>query len=190
MLPSISIGSQGLFLSFIAGSFYYLSFRINEQLGPWSVYSQGISLIFLPAGIKHLSILLAGRWGALGCFLALLLLANGFWQGVHPFTLLFYALVSTGATWFGVWMSLKILGISPDLANLRFIHIPQMDFITATVHAIVVNVFFIMASLKSNHVLANYFAMLLGDYIGIFIVLSIFWLMLVIFNSTSKQDFK
>lgn len=187
MLPSISIGSQGLFLSFIAGSFYYLSFRVNEQLGSWAVYSQGISLIFLPAGIKHLSILLAGRWGALGCFLALFLLANGFWEGAHPFTLFLYALVSTCATWFGVWTSLKILDIHPDLANLRFIHLPQMDFITATVHAIVINVFFILASLKSSHVFANYLAMLLGDYIGSFIVLSMFWLMLVIFNGTSKQ---
>lgn len=189
MLPSLSNSSQGLFLSFIAGSFYYFSYKINEQLGSWAVHSQGISLIFLPAGIKHLSILLAGGWGALGCFAALFLLASSFWQGSHPLTILLYCLVSTGSTWFGVWLSLKILGIPADLANLRFIHLPQMDFIAATAHAIIINLFFIMASMKTSHVVSNYFAMLLGDYIGSFIILTIFWLMLTIFNKPSLKNY-
>ena len=188
MLPSISINSQGLFLSFVAGSFFYLSYRINEQIGSWAVYTQGISLIFLPAGIKHLSILLAGGWGALGCFAALFLLANEFWHGIHPFIILLYCFFSTSATWLGVWMSLKILGISNDLANLKFIHLPQMDFIAATVHAVVINIFFIVTSMKSTHAFSNYFAMLLGDYIGSFIILTIFWVMLLIFSKSPIKN--
>lgn len=187
MLQSISISSQGLFLSFIAGSFFYFSYRINEGLLSWAAYSQGISLIFLPAGIKHLSILLAGGWGALGCFVALFLLAHEFWSGIHPVILLFYCLVSTCATWLGVWLSLNILNIKSDLGNLKFIHLPQMDFITATIHAIIINVFFIATSMKSSHAFSNYLAMLLGDYIGGFIVLTLFWFILVIFSKKSNK---
>ena len=187
MLTSISISSQGLFLSFLAGSFFYFSYKINEELLSWAVYSQGISLIFLPAGIKHLSILLAGGWGALGCFGALFLLALDFWSGIHPYIIFLYCIVSTCATWLGVWLSLNILGITPDLGNLKFIHLPQMDFITATVHAIIINVFFIATSMKSSHAFSNYLAMLLGDYIGGFIILSLFWLILVIYNQKSTK---
>jgi hypothetical protein len=187
MLPPIPISSQGLFLSFIAGSFFYFSYKINEELTSWAVYSQGISLIYLPAGIKHLSILLANGWGALGCFAALFLLASDFWYGIHPLIILCYSLVSTCATWLGVWLSLKIFGITNDLGNLKFIHLPQMDFITATIHAIIVNVFFIATSMKTSHDKSNYLAMFLGDYIGSFIILSLFWLSLIFLSKTSLK---
>lgn len=62
-----------------------------------------------------------------------------------------------------------------------------MDFITATIHAIIINVFFIATSMKSSHAFSNYFAMLLGDYIGAFIVLTLFWFILVIFSKKSNK---
>ena len=111
---------QRLLLVLASGLSYWLAYRLNTFTDAWSVYDQGINLIFLPAGVKHLAILLARGWGALGCGLALLAVSFEFWHNAHPLQLVAYSTISTLASWMGVVLGLRLLQVRSDLNNLHF----------------------------------------------------------------------
>ena len=167
---------QGPLLAILAAILYYLTYRVNELFDVWFLYAQGINLVFLPAGIKHLAILVAGPWGALGCFVSLFILANEFWLGVPPAEIALYSLISTAATWAGIVLSLRTLGINRDLHNIRFIHLPLIDLFTTFLHGFTTNIFFILGGMKMDNFMSNALAMMVGDYIGSFIILTLLWL--------------
>lgn len=159
---------------------FILTYRVNELLDGWANFAQGINLIFLPAGVKHLAILLAGKWGALGCLIALFMLSREFWNGLPAEQLIIYSTISTASTWLGIVLSLKMLGISKDLSNLKFMQLPVIDLITTGLHSFTTNVFFILAGIKTENFMENALAMMFGDYVGSFTVLMLLWLGLIL----------
>lgn len=173
---------QGLIIAAAAGVIYFITYRINELFDAWALYAQGINLVFLPAGVKHLAILLGGKWGALGCFLALFALANEFWSGQQLVNITLYSLISTASTWAAIVLSLKVLGITSDLKNLKFFHLPLIDLITTSVHGFTTNAYFVMAGMKSENFMQNALAMMLGDFTGSFILLTLLWISLFIWK--------
>lgn len=178
MFRQLLLQLQGPALAILAAILYYLTYRFNELFDVWFLYAQGINLVFLPAGIKHLAILVAGPWGAWGCFVSLFILANEFWLGVPPAQIAIYSLISTGATWVGIVLCLRTLGINRDLHNIRFIHLPLIDLATTFFHGFITNIFFIIGGMKLDHFMSNALAMMVGDYIGSFIILTLLWLMI------------
>jgi hypothetical protein len=171
---------QGLLLALMAGVAYYIAYRVNELLDPWMLYAQGINLIFLPAGVKHIAILVARGWGALGCLVALFLVAFEFWTGQPAMRIAAYSVISTLATWAGIVVGMLVLRIKTDLSNLQFIHLPLMDLMTTALHGFMTNAFFIASGMKSEHLLSNAMAMMFGDYAGSFILLTCMWLSLAL----------
>lgn len=171
---------HGPLLAMGAGLLFFLTYRLNEQFDGWALYAQGINLIFLPAGIKHLAILIGGGWGALGCFLALLGLAREFWNDVAIGHITAYSAISTGATWLGLILGMRLLRIRRDLRNLQFIHLPMIDLITTALHGFTTNVFFISVGMKSDNLIGNALAMMFGDFVGSFVLLTLLWLSLML----------
>lgn len=182
MFKAIPFQLQGPILATVAAILYFVTYRFNELFDVWFLYAQGINLVFLPAGIKHLAILLGGPWGALGCFVSLFIVANEFWQGVPTGDIALYSLVSTCATWAGIAVCLKVLGLDRDLTHIRFIHLPLIDLFTTFLHGFTTNVFFILKGMKTDHLMANALAMMVGDFIGSFIILTLLWLVIVYRN--------
>lgn len=170
----------------LAGGAYFLAYRVNELFDGIALFAQGINLIFLPAGIKHLAILLAGAWGALGCLVALFVLAQEFWQGAPTQSIALYSLVSTCATWLGIVLSLRLMGIDKDLRQLKFMHLPGMDLITTALHGFLTNAYFMLAGMKSERWIENALAMMVGDFVGSFIILMMLWLGLSIVRKNAK----
>lgn len=162
---------EGLLLAIMAGVAYIVFYRINEFSDTWTVYTQGINLVFLPAGIKHIAILVARGWGALGCLVALFMMASESWSAEPSIKVLGYSMVSIMATWLGITLGLRAMQVKEDLTNLRFTHLPMMDLITTGLHGGLVNLYFIASGMKSDYFLNNAMAMMLGDFIGSFIIL-------------------
>ena len=179
---------QGLLLAALSGLGFYMAYQVNELFDAWSLYSQGVNLLFLPAGIKHVAILLAGPWGALGGCAALFLLALEFWQGTPTAHIAAYSLVSTGATWAGIVLSMRMMGVDAQLHRLKFIHLPLMDLITTAVHGFTTNLYFAVAGMKNGDFLGHSLAMMVGDFTGSLIVLILFWLALVWIQAKMAPD--
>jgi len=95
--------------AFVYAGLYFL----NEALFPALVLSTHISLIFLPSGIRLISVLLFSHWGALGLVFGSVL------------TSLLAPPELVGPTLFGAWV---ISGLAPWLARevgIRFLHMDR-----------------------------------------------------------------
>ena len=168
-------------LTAFAAVAYYLTFKVNQALDPWFLYGQGITLLFLPAGIKHVSILLAGQWGALGSFIGLLFMVPNFWPHLGLGLAVPYAAISTLATWVGIAAGLHWLGVDRNLKNLKLIHLPLIDLLTTALHALVTNGFFVVSGLKKiDEWGVNTLAMMFGDFLGSLTMMLVLFLVLKI----------
>lgn len=174
-LPGLS---QNLLLALVAGVAYSLAFQMNLLLGPAVLYDDWIALVFLPAGIKHLFILIARGWGALGCFVALLLPSLQFWSDTPVLQTVLYSGISTLASWLGIAIGMRLLDIHRNLDNLRFMHLPMLDLLTTALHGFAVNAYFIAVGMKTDKLLENALAMMVGDFTGSFMVLACLWAVL------------
>ena len=167
--------AEGVFLALCAGILYVLAFRATEQLGSWAIYSQGVYLIYLSAGIKHIAILIAGPWGALGCFLGMLFAVNEVWHGASLENMLLLCAISIGTTWTGIAWGLRLLGVNRDLQNLKFIHLPLLDLLTTGLHGITTNIFYLYTGMKIDDLKGNVLAMMLGDFTGSMLIMTVLW---------------
>jgi hypothetical protein len=161
-------------IALVLGSFllYFGAFRMNQTLDEHVLYAQGVALVFLPAGIKHISILIGRLWGAIGCFLALAYVTPEFWTEISFLQIFLYSGISTVATLGLILAGMRILGINNDLSNLRFMHLPLLDLVTTTGHSFVTNAYFIADGMKVNQeFISNALGMALGDFIGGFIMM-------------------
>lgn len=171
----------------VLGGVYYLVFRLNQRFDAWMLHGQGISLLFLPAGVKHVAILVARGWGALGCFVALSVLAFEFWPEVSASKVVAYSALSTAATWTGLELGMRFLRVKRDLSNLRFMHFPFLDLVTTALHGFLVSAYFMAVNMKGDRFVENALAMMLGDYVGSLVMLLGFWTFLMLTKPRLSQ---
>jgi hypothetical protein len=161
-------------LSLIALSFmlYWLAYECNEWLDPYALYAQGVSLIFLPAGVK-LVMIMVGSWrGALGCGLALFSLSPRFWPGLELHWQLGYAALSVGISWLVVSWMLRRKALGSALEGLSFWDIVQIDAVNTVLHGIALNGICWALGLRSSETLwSSALAMALGDFLGTGVIL-------------------
>lgn len=144
-----------------------LTFELHELLTPYVAYTQGVDLLFLPAGVKLVLIMVAGWRGALGCGLSLLSLSTRFWPGVEPVWLLCYSTLSVGITWLVVSVMLRHMALGPTLEGLSFWELVQIDMLNTLLHGIAVNGYFWSLGLRSSETFwSAALAMTLGDFLG------------------------
>ena len=175
----------------VLGSFllYLGAFRINQTLDEYVLYAQGVALVFLPAGIKHISILIGRLWGAFGCFLALAYVTPEFWPDISLLQIILYSGISTAATFALVLTGMRILSINSDLSNLQFIHLPLLDLLTTLGHSLLTNVYFISYGMKANEeYISNALGMAVGDFTGSFLMMMLLWIAIKIKTILSSKQ--
>lgn len=164
--------AQDLGLVLLGFVLYWLAYQCHELLLPYVAYRQGVELLFLPAGVKLVMVMVTGWRGALGCGLALFSLATRFWPELDPVWLSAYAALSVGVTWAVVELMLSRKALEPTLEGLSFWDIVQIDALNSLLHGIAVNSLFWSLGLRSSETLASTaLAMALGDFLGSGVIL-------------------
>ncbi len=144
-----------------------LTYELHELVTPYVAYIQGVDLLFLPAGIKLVLIMVAGWRGAVGCGLSLLSLSTRFWPDLEPVWLLLYSTLSVGTTWLVVGVMLRQMALGPTLEGLNFWELVQIDMVNTVLHGIAVNGYFWTLGLRSSETFwPAALAMTLGDFLG------------------------
>ena len=144
-----------------------LTYELHELVTPYVAYTQGVDLLFLPAGVKLVLIMVAGWRGALGCGLSLLSLSTRFWPDLEPVWLLLYSALSVGMTWLVVSVMLRRMALGPTLEGLSFWELVQIDMLNTLLHGIAVNGYFWSLGLRSSETFwSAALAMTLGDFLG------------------------
>lgn len=144
-----------------------LTYELHELVTPYVAYTQGVDLLFLPAGVKLVLVMVAGWRGAVGCGLSLLSLSTRFWPDLEPIWLLLYSALSVGMTWLVVCFMLKRMALGPMLEGLSFWELVQIDMLNTLLHGIAVNGYFWALGLRSSETFwSAALAMTLGDFLG------------------------
>jgi len=105
-----------------------------------------------------------------------LYIASEIWSANSVTAILLFSVISIGATWLGVSLALKFLRLNSDLSNLKFIHLPVIDLITTSIHALATNAYLVLARISTENFWSNALAMVVGDYVGCFIILALLYL--------------
>lgn len=155
--------------AFVYAGLYFL----NEALFPALVLSSHVSLIFLPSGIRLISVLLFSHWGALGIVFGSVLtslLAPP--ELVGP--TLFGAWVITGlAPWLAREVGIRFLHMDRQLTNLSGTDLLKLSVVFAAFNAVMHQLWFYWQGSGGNF-FSQTWSMAVGDWLGAVLLLYAF----------------
>ncbi len=169
---------------------YLLSFQVNSLFSPWVEYAPGASLVFLPAGVKLVALLVAGGWGALGLAVAAVLMAADVWTAAGAYELLGNIVVWLGVPYMIIESVLRIQGVKRDLSNLTFAPLLFITVAATVVGSAASSAYAVFAhGRKIDDYLATASAMAVGDFVGAGLMLMLTISALKLLKKTRKQNF-
>jgi uncharacterized RDD family membrane protein YckC len=172
----------------LAGLAFAFSFRLNQLLDNYFVYAPGISLLFIPAGVKLLFVLLGRLPAVIGILIASVYLGAGIWPDKSIVTVFNFAFVSLMTYPVSAYVVMRAVGIHRDLYNLRYWHIVLLSLVASVLNGIVHNIDYLIEGVTATEAQwGNSAAMALGDFLGCFVVVSLFHTGTLLFSKKSKD---
>ena len=158
-----------------SGLLFSLSFRLNQYFDEQFVYSAGISLLFLPAGVKLLAVLVGRLPAIVGILVVSVYLGAGIWPDRSMTSVIYFAIVSLMTYPIAAFGLMRLLHIRHDLSNIRYHHIVLLSLAASVLNGIVHNLLYITQGVTASEELwQKSAAMALGDFMGCFVVVALF----------------
>ena len=145
-------------------------------------YLPGVALIFFPAGVRTLSVLVFGWRGALGVAIGTLITYLWFFDDIHSTVNLFYGVLLAMASGFSALFMFKLVQwwqrIPTDLSTLRLKHILMIvisqGLLSAGLHQLIYHIISISPFYEAQPLqacLTSWLAMAVGDTLGSMLLL-------------------
>jgi hypothetical protein len=158
-----------------SGILFSLSFRLNQFFDALFVYSAGISLLFLPAGVKLLAVLVGRLPAIIGLLVVGIYLGAGIWPDKPMSSVIYFAFVSLMTYPIAAFGLMHLLHIRQDLSNLRYNHIVWLSVAASVLNGVVHNWLYLTQGVTaSDELWQKSAAMALGDFMGCFVVVALF----------------
>ena len=158
-----------------SGLLFSLSFRLNQFFDDQFVYSAGISLLFLPAGVKLLAVLVGRLPAIVGLLVVSVYLGAGIWPDKPMSAIVYFAVVSLMTYPMAAFGLMRLFHIRHDLRNLRYHHIVWMSLSASVLNGVVHNWLYVTQGVTATEeVWLKSAAMALGDFMGCFVVVALF----------------
>ena len=158
-----------------SGILFSLSFRLNQFFDALFVYSAGISLLFLPAGVKLLAVLVGRLPAIIGLLVVGIYLGAGIWPDKPMSSVVYFAFVSLMTYPIAAFGLMHLLHIRQDLSNLRYHHIVWLSVAASVLNGVVHNWLYLTQGVTaSDELWQKSAAMALGDFMGCFVVVALF----------------
>lgn len=145
---------------------YYLLYQLNDALFSFAEFKNGINLIYLPAGLHLLHVLVFGRDGAIGIGIASAILD----YGMHTENALLLGgmngLITGSAAYFTREVCIHQLGMSPNLSGLTAASLLKVSLIFAIINPVAHQLWRAFYDPVANFVVDTPM-MILGDLAGI-----------------------
>jgi hypothetical protein len=176
-------------IALICGLVFAVSFNFNQYFDAYFVYAPGISLLFVPAGVKLL-LLLIGRWPAyIGLLISGTYLGAGIWPDKTLYAVFLFAFV--GLTNYAIVAMgfMKLLRINASLDNLKYSHIVLFSLAASLLNGVVHNLIYIMHDvIITDELWTKSMAMTFGDFMGCFVTVGIFHTVLLMVKSIQAKQ--
>ncbi len=162
-------------IAVISGILFSLSFRLNQFFDAQFVYSAGISLLFLPAGVKLLAVLVGRLPAIVGIMVVSVYLGVGIWPDKAMTAVVYFAFVSLMTYPIAAFGVMHVFRIHKDLTNLRYHHIVWLSLAASVLNGVVHNLLYLTQDVTASEELwRKSAAMALGDFMGCFVVVALF----------------
>jgi hypothetical protein len=154
---------------FISATLYFGCFHLNMELFDTFELRRGINWIFLPAGVRLLCTLLFGAAGAIGLFIASLIVSVQIYGEMGGVTNVVSACISAGAPYL-VYRLALMNGMPATLEKLNGLKLVILSLVYAFVHALLLSIWYSLRSIHSD-IVSDFSAIIIGDFTGALIVL-------------------
>lgn len=168
---------DNLLMALGAAVAFGLSFRVNQLFDDFFVYAPGMSLLFLPAGVKLLFVLVGRIPAIFGIMAVSVYLGYGIWPDKSIGSVIYFAFISLMTYPVSAYLVMHWLGIHRDLINLRYWHIVVLSLAASVTNGLVHNVLYLYEEVTMPEGFwVDAAAMTLGDFMGCFVVVGLFQL--------------
>ena len=164
---------------------YFVGFYANDALFSELEHHRGAHWIFLPAGLRLLSILLLGSIGAFGIFLGSLLVALTMGQST-PIGMIVESLISAGAPLLIYYLALRY-GLSVNLKNLNAKSLFLLATVFAAASALMHSLWYATQGVAESFA-ASFLAMFVGNLLGTIIILYVIRVSLIFVDRQRKRS--
>jgi hypothetical protein len=149
---------------------FILSLWLNERIFTHSEFVRGVNWVFLPAGVRLLATLLLGADGAIGLFVASLIVNFGYYFPHDTVRSIVGAILASIAP-YGVYrLARERYGLSANLSNLTpgrlLVLVLAYSFASPLLH----HLWFALRG-DTQHFAESFFAMFVGELSGTLIVI-------------------
>lgn len=149
----------------------------------------GVHLIYLPAGLRLLILLLFGVWGAIGISIAHPIVDYTQYESPNVALVTAQALISGFGGLFVLNMFQRLFGISPNLDGIRARHLPLLSLKMAIALPLLFSLALVVFDGRPvSEVEANFWAMLLGDFLGCFLFIAAVLLLIRAYRRLSSRS--
>ena len=167
--------------------FYYLTFSVNQQFFNAYEFSFGVNWIFIPSGVQLLLVLVAGVYGAIGIFLASVVIGLQNYYLDSVFLTLITAFISGSSPLLARKICIDFLGVDKNLRNITLKLIVKMSLIFGLISASLHQVWFYYNE-KSDDFLSDLLVMYAGNIIGtILVLLSVTFINMIVLKNIPKR---
>ncbi|MEN9933347.1 MAG: hypothetical protein RIS17_1920 [Pseudomonadota bacterium] len=168
-----SLMINGLVLVISAG-LWIACFHGNAWLMSFASHAAGISLVFLPAGLRLLALLVGGGWAAGGIAMGAMLCMSAEFPDMGLAQAATISLVAGFAPYLSLLAACRALGIEGSLSNLGAAHLPVMALAISAGSAAAHNLVFASFGITNWQDFGqNFAAMATGDFIGCLVAVTL-----------------
>lgn len=180
---------RGLGLAAVCAAVYLLSFELMSLMPAWLEYAPGVSLLFLPAGVKLVALLVAGGWGFVGLAAAGLWTAADVWSSATWIALAGNVLVWLAVPYLVMRALLRWMGVHADLSNLSYLRVLGIALAAIVASSAAATAYAVAAhGAPLPQAGARTLAMALGDLVGAGVVLGLLVVALNLLQAARALD--
>ena len=165
----LSVHKHAAVVAFTALAYFFL-FQLNNYFFSSLGFSQGVSWIFLPSGLRLAFLLLFAGWGALGIVLASVAISYFYQFDGNLVTIVGAGIISGLAPWLARLICIDKLGLDVNLQNLTASTLLKIAALFSVLSPILHQLWYTLRGHTADF-LGSTAVMVVGDLTGTLVVL-------------------
>lgn len=183
----LALSTTNLLLLAISAALWVVSYHANGWIMAFAEQIPGISLVFLPAGVRLVALMVGGLWAAAGIALGAFICTSVEFPGMDMGQALAISVTAGFAPYAALLVACRSLGVRTNLANLTAPHLPVIALSAAAGSALLHNLLFAAFSMTEWTDFGRHFAaMVTGDFIGSLLMLAMVVAMLQFWRKATR----
>lgn len=155
-----------------SGIAWLASWQVAQAVLGFTRTEDGIMLVYVPAGIRLMILLIGGLWGALGIALAFPVVLLQVYPNATWAETFIYSAIAGLVPWAAVYGTCRVAGITREFGRLRAIHLPLLAFAVSLAAGLANTAALTwFGRIQADRFLQYTAGMTVGDFLGCFAVI-------------------